>query len=254
MRHQGELSMTGTIHMPSTGRVRAAALMAFAAVAALTTPTAAHADDTATADSVSAANTVQFMSEDEYRSKYATDFGVAAPDDLTKISDTPIAPKIRTLDGQVVDTTATDSGTFTTQTGAGAQSLPGAGGGGAGLWWEILWQQTDKRGRNIPTRYGNSALGFSHYADNHNLYTSAPFKVISNTTKPYYESGAKIEYLALAVQTGNASIKMKILIAAQAATSTDDRKWKTSDGKYIGTITAYCMGVTKCPNWVNALK
>jgi hypothetical protein len=243
------MSMTNLFRRPSPRRSAAVAAVALATVSALTVPAAAHADasDSVSADSVSAADTVVFMSADEYRADYTATFGMDAPGDLSTIPDTEIAPKIRTADGQIVDTTVTTPGTYTTQ------SLPGDG-GGPSLWFEILWQQTDKKGRTIPTRYGNSALGFSHYADNHNLYSSAPFKVISHTTNPYKISGAHIEYQALAVQTGNASIKMKIRIVAQAATSTDDRRWKTSDGKYIGTITAYCEGVTKCPAWVNALK
>ena len=44
----------------------------------------------------------------------------------------------------------------------------------------------------------------------------------------------------------------QIHTVAQSTTSTDNGSHVTFDGYHIGTITAYCVGVSRCPDAVNA--
>jgi hypothetical protein len=116
-----------------------------------------------------------------------------------------------------------------------------------------MWSDTDKSGVYVPTRLGDSRLGYNHYAVRHNLSTQVPFRVIRNTTRAAIDQGAHKEYKALVLKPGTLKVKMTIRIVVQAASRTDDGKYRTPDGKNIGTITAYCEGRTKCPAWINKL-
>ncbi len=98
---------------------------------------------------------------------------------------------------------------------------------------------------------GDANIAYNHYVIPHNLYTSAPFRVIRNTRNAYIEQGAHVEYKALLTNLQNGNIYLTVRIVAQAATRTDDGRCTTPDGQYIGTVTAYCEGYTLCPSWVN---
>jgi len=122
---------------------------------------------------------------------------------------------------------------------------------GAG-WAIIKWDEHDLRGVSTPVREGNSALGFAHYAFNHNLTSGAPIHAAFQTHRPDKEFGAHAEYTSLAV-SNNGDVRLTIRVIVQTATSTDDRVYRTSDGKNIGVITAYCEGMNVCPGWVNSV-
>ncbi|MFF1651184.1 hypothetical protein [Streptomyces sp. NPDC058240] len=53
---------------------------------------------------------------------------------------------------------------------------------------------------------------------------------------------------ASAERTGNL---VNIVVIVQYARRTADGEYDAGKGKKIGVITAYCKGVTKCPNWIN---
>ncbi|GAB1640695.1 hypothetical protein KRMM14A1259_11180 [Krasilnikovia sp. MM14-A1259] len=52
----------------------------------------------------------------------------------------------------------------------------------------------------------------------------------------------------------NGDVRAKVHILGQAASATEDRRWRTPDGNNIGVITAYCVGANVCPNWINDIK
>ncbi|WP_179199629.1 hypothetical protein [Streptomyces sp. NRRL B-24572] len=45
--------------------------------------------------------------------------------------------------------------------------------------------------------------------------------------------------------------RVQIIVKARYARKTADRRYDAGPGNVVGVITAYCQGMTKCPNWVN---
>ncbi|MGV9679945.1 hypothetical protein ACWDSJ_32085 [Nocardia sp. NPDC003482] len=120
-------------------------------------------------------------------------------------------------------------------------------------WAVIKWDEHDLRGVSTPVREGNDVLGFAHYAFTHNLTSGVPIHAAFQTHKPDKELGARVEYTSLAVdQKGGVRLTVRVIV--QAATATDDRIYRTTDGKNIGVITAYCEGMDVCPGWVNTVR
>jgi hypothetical protein len=191
--------------------------------------------------------TVKFMSPDEYRAFYQAKFGTTAP---ANPAASGYAGLVRSENGTVIDTRVAAGSSGGAQGATGVTSFDPSPGGS---WSSILWSDTDRKGRTIPTRQGDSSIGYNHYVIPHNLYTSAPFRVIRNTRNAYIEQGAHLEYRALLTNLSNGSVVITVRMVAQAATRTDDGRYVSLDGKYMGTITAYCEGVTLCPSWVNSI-
>lgn len=130
-----------------------------------------------------------------------------------------------------------------------------AGAAHAANWSDILAEATDTDKVNIPIRVGNADLGFEHYAQNHNLTRYYVIQHAIRSAKPK-TSGARVEYLVEykhAKSKGNVDDRVTLHIIAQAATRTDDGKYKTPDNKNIGVITAYCEGRDRCPDWLRDL-
>lgn len=109
------------------------------------------------------------------------------------------------------------------------------------------------RGTHTPTRWGNGDLGYAHFSGPHNLTSHKPIRAAFQTRNPDVNQGAHLEYITYAVNTSDASIKKVVRVVVQAARQTDDGRWRTLDGSYIGVITAFCQGSTLCPNWVNTI-
>ncbi|WP_157440209.1 hypothetical protein [Actinokineospora inagensis] len=116
-------------------------------------------------------------------------------------------------------------------------------------WYDIDQIDTDSRGIQIPTRHGTTDWGYEHYATPHNLYS---FRALTAAyrSRPAVDQGAHAEYNGYLV-SGTVTIA-QIHTVAQLAYSTDNGSHVTFDGRYIGTITAYCVGVSRCPDAVNA--
>ncbi|MFI7596716.1 hypothetical protein [Actinoplanes sp. NPDC049681] len=116
-----------------------------------------------------------------------------------------------------------------------------------------LYSYSDQERNKVFVRYGNSAIGYHHFASKHNLRNRVVFEHLM-ATKPKREVGARLEYEILAADPNDGDIFERILIVSQQATRTDDNMWQTPDGGYIGVITACCKGKTKCPEFVNRLR
>ncbi|MET8554456.1 hypothetical protein ABZV64_05705 [Streptomyces sp. NPDC004959] len=116
------------------------------------------------------------------------------------------------------------------------------------------WNQTvkcetkDRDGRRIPTRVGNGDLGWNHFSGKHNIRKCA-ILAAGLRDKVDKVDGPRLEYLAKAIHNGRKVITIKIIV--QYARQTKDKKYRVKKGEVVGVITAYCVGMNKCPNWVN---
>ncbi|MEV8509484.1 hypothetical protein AB0368_32285 [Actinoplanes sp. NPDC051475] len=199
-----------------------------------------------------------FMTEEEYRATYFKAHGTEAPADLSEVPTSPVPEIIQSSTGELIDTTQTSS---VDQDGAMAPGGkvaqrnvdPGGGTGGATPWWAVLYSYSDLKRNKVFVRYGNSELGYHHFASKHNLRNRVVFEHLM-ATKPTDASGARLEYMIYVADPSNGNISERIFIASQQATRTEDGRWKTPDGGYVGVITAYCKGKTKCPEFVNRLR
>ncbi|MFI7573932.1 hypothetical protein [Micromonospora sp. NPDC049497] len=153
------------------------------------------------------------------------------------------------LDGGSV--TEPISGSDRPKVGDGPSSAPGfdPGGGNDGQWWSVVWSGRDLSGTYVPLRLGDSRLGYRHYSGRHNLTSLEPWKAVLKSRGP----DAKSNYTALLVDR-NLGVRETVIFGVQLSTRTNDREYETPDGAYIGVITGYCKGKTKCPSAVNRVK
>jgi hypothetical protein len=122
--------------------------------------------------------------------------------------------------------------------------------------YTIRFAGTDDDGFYLPTRNGISydeqgdEWGYLHYAGPHNLTSQTPVLAAYNDNLPDAVSGDRREYTAYLTDSSG-DLYATILAINWQGTSTQDGKFTTPDGRPIGTITAYCQGVTLCPAAVN---
>ncbi|MEU1088814.1 hypothetical protein ABZ401_18615 [Streptomyces sp. NPDC005892] len=111
----------------------------------------------------------------------------------------------------------------------------------------VKCEQADPEGRVIPTRYGNSELGWNHFSGKHNIRKC---RVVDAALAGRVDrkSGGRLEYHGVA---RNRTKLVSIVVVVQYARRTADGEYDAGKGKKIGVITAYCKGMTKCPNWIN---
>ena len=123
------------------------------------------------------------------------------------------------------------------------------GGGNDGQWWSVVWGGRDWNGTYVPLRLGNADLGYRHYNVRHNLTSIDPFKAALKAHGP----NAQSNYTALLVDS-NLGVRETVVFGVQMATRTSDGRYVSPDGAYIGVITGYCKGKSKCPNAVNRVR
>lgn len=127
-------------------------------------------------------------------------------------------------------------------------------------WRAVKFTAKDGKGRAIPTRVGNSALGWRHFSSNHNITNPNVVKaIIGGTSNPGRDAKHphRLVYDGALVRRDGLGFPKKladIRIIAQY-------NWETDDGKYdlknkhdkIGVITAFCRNVARnrCPDKVN---
>ncbi|WP_409181749.1 hypothetical protein F9C11_35565 [Amycolatopsis sp. VS8301801F10] len=119
-------------------------------------------------------------------------------------------------------------------------------------WYKIDWAHRDLSGRDLPTRHGNTAFGYVHYAVSHNIRTERAIKAAyeNNFPDPDKSNGTHLEYLAFLVDA-QGDIFVIVRVINEQAPRTSDGQYTTPDGRPIGTITAFCEGVNVCPDVVN---
>ncbi|MGW0660951.1 hypothetical protein [Streptodolium elevatio] len=117
-------------------------------------------------------------------------------------------------------------------------------------WHNIAWVASDADARDLPTRRGNSELGYLHYSERHNVRYSKPILIAYTDTKPAVIKGTHLEYVAILTDRLGI-IYAKLRVVNEQSPVTEDKRYKTPDGRPIGTITAFCEGVNKCPDQIN---
>jgi len=120
----------------------------------------------------------------------------------------------------------------------------------ADRYWNkaLKCDQTDMDGRDIPTRYGNGDLGWSHFSGKHNIKTCRVINA-ALSGRVDVKHGGRLEYFGIALDNNHRQVT--IVVIAQYSRRTPDGEYDAGKGNKIGVITAYCKGTTKCPNWVN---
>ncbi|KWW97886.1 hypothetical protein TH66_21005 [Carbonactinospora thermoautotrophica] len=114
-------------------------------------------------------------------------------------------------------------------------------------WWHIRHATRDWNNRDIPTRQGNSNFGYQKTCGKHNMCSpraiEAPYHGYPDETQ-----GTRNVYYGYVLVNGRPRIKLKSV----ADTSQRTALGNTPDGRPVGTLTAYCMGMERCPDWVNS--
>ncbi|MER7998888.1 hypothetical protein [Streptomyces sp. NPDC095613] len=128
-------------------------------------------------------------------------------------------------------------------------------------WSTVKFTSKDKKRRTIPTRTGNSLLGWRHFSNKHNITRPHVIKtIVQNTQNPGKDKDRPHRLVydgVLASKPGPLDPPRKlasIRIIVQY-------HWQTDDGKHslanhhdkVGVITAYCRNVARnrCPDKVN---
>ncbi|MFB7598233.1 hypothetical protein [Streptomyces sp. NPDC056160] len=129
-----------------------------------------------------------------------------------------------------------------TQTGAAQAAAP---------HWNktVKCHQKDWDGRNVPTRTGNSELGWAHFSGRHNIRTCRIVNAPLNGKPDKTDGRGGLEYWGYAFDGRHAQVK--IIVKAQVTRRTQDKRYDAGKGQMIGVITAFCKGMTKCPDWMN---
>lgn len=121
----------------------------------------------------------------------------------------------------------------------------------ANHWSVVKFVSKDGEGKYIPTREGNSAFGWRHFSEEHNIHDPKVIKIV--TSEHPVKKGVRREYGGVLVNRLGV-ILARIKVIAQYDYKTADNVYKLADqDQKIGTITAYCERVArnKCPNSVN---
>ena len=128
--------------------------------------------------------------------------------------------------------------------------VPPTGGSGC-TYWDILASTSDAGGRYVPTRCGDSTIAWKKACQTHNFCSlSLINKVIAGTGDLIDIASTRYTYQGHILGTVN-GVYLDITLKVVTDRSTTTAKGKTPDGKVVGTITAYCVGVTVCPAVVN---
>jgi|GEM_PF-6347754 hypothetical protein len=111
---------------------------------------------------------------------------------------------------------------------------------------------TGRDGRVVPTRFGNSELGWIHFSGEHNIKVCelVNFTIAGTSGK---QVGNHLEYYGWVL--GSAGFRrVQTVVVVQYTQRTTDRRYNAGPGQRIGVITAFCKNMNKCPNWVNNTK
>ncbi|GAB1339641.1 hypothetical protein ACE1SV_62310 [Streptomyces sp. E-15] len=119
------------------------------------------------------------------------------------------------------------------------------------------WDTTQKcvsedwQGRRIPTRVGNSELGWRHFSGPHNVKSCELVNAaVDGNPDKRSDHDRNLEYRGSAIYRRS---QVDFVVVVRYAQATADGRHIAPGGKKakVGVITAYCRGVQKCPSWVN---
>ncbi|MBO8183923.1 hypothetical protein JW592_00240 [Streptomyces sp. DW4-2] len=94
---------------------------------------------------------------------------------------------------------------------------------------------------------GNSELGWKHFSAKHNIKKCA---IVNTALKnhPVSKDGSSFTYEG---HVFGADGRIKVIAKVQYSRRTTDGRYDAGAGQKIGVITAYCVGMNRCPSWIN---
>jgi hypothetical protein len=176
--------------------------------------------------------------------------GSAETATATTTTPNTLAFEDQTTDPTPVDQTSTEPATDPNSTSTAV--LP-AGGGPTCPYWTILTDTRDTSNRYVPTRCGDSTIAWEKACGAHNFCDYTLFNRTINGAGDLVDvSGTRYTYQGHVVGWLNGvyyDITTKVVTDRSFSTA----RGTTPDGHVVGTITAYCVGMTYCPNAVNTI-
>lgn len=113
-------------------------------------------------------------------------------------------------------------------------------------WHHILTQNRTWEGKDAPTRRGGSKVAWAKACGKHNVCN---FRIFNTAYEGYCKepSGSRCVYISLVLYNGKIVATVRVIHDSGFSTVYGG----TPDGRNVGTITAYCSGVERCPSIVN---
>ena len=114
-------------------------------------------------------------------------------------------------------------------------------------YFGLIMLARDEEGVEVPVRNGDDTLGFAKACWKHNFCNLRAIALaIQGRQNKQPPEGPRVVYLAHAVGRGF-DLRLRVV----ADTSTFTRRGTPPDGHSAGVITAYCEGMTRCPDELN---
>jgi hypothetical protein len=123
-------------------------------------------------------------------------------------------------------------------------------------WWTIVYATKDSDGRDIPLRhgysdseYGGNGGGWAHACVDHDLCST---HVIATTfhEHPETRSGTRYGYGGVVIDR---DLNVRVRVTSAQDQSRIGFYEVTPDNRPFGLVTAYCLGMARCPAWINDL-
>ncbi|WP_157270458.1 hypothetical protein [Paraoerskovia marina] len=116
--------------------------------------------------------------------------------------------------------------------------------------YQIMATWSDSKGRALAMRWGSSSWGWLKVNNKHNLTTAAVRTTTKYPKERKVESASSIRYRTPVHRVECKLWGLSCKVVETKTVRVVANPTKLSDGKAKGIITAYCEGVTWCPNWV----
>ncbi|WP_460956513.1 hypothetical protein [Parasphingorhabdus pacifica] len=114
----------------------------------------------------------------------------------------------------------------------------------------MRWTSIDHDGHDLPVRQGGPDIAYEHYSKKHQLFSDKPIRAAVDGQHPVWFDGPRREYESVLTDSWG-TVYARIRVINWDSPVTLDGVYVTPDGRPIGTITAWCRGVTICPSEVN---
>ncbi|MFI2366301.1 hypothetical protein [Promicromonospora sp. NPDC019610] len=116
--------------------------------------------------------------------------------------------------------------------------------------YQIVATWNDNTGKALSMRWGSPSWGWLKVSNKHNLTTAAARTTTKHPESRVVESPSAIRYRTPVHRVECAVGRIGCRIVETRTVRVIANPIRLTDGKAKGVITAYCEGVTWCPNWV----
>ncbi|WP_157236712.1 hypothetical protein [Promicromonospora sukumoe] len=116
--------------------------------------------------------------------------------------------------------------------------------------YQVVATWNDNTGRALAMRWGSASWGWLKVSNKHNLTTAAARTTTKHPESRVVESPSAIRYRTPVhrVECSPGGIACRVVETKTVRVIANPIR--LTDGEAKGVITAYCEGVTWCPNWV----